>query len=572
MKRPGRRASVSRARGAIKKRDAAPARTATRWSALAVLFGILVAGVAYDRVETAPLVPLVPETPEPVTPALSADPAISTVWFCPVGSGSPEGIGLHMLALANIGESDAVATVNLLNGSGPGPSVRIDLPARSTEQLDVAELDTSNLVGAVVEIVGGQGVVGHTVATNRGVVEAPCGTATSDSWYFADGTTTRDSSQFLVLLNPFSQDVVFDVEFQTTERTRVPDELQAAVVRGRSVRLINVGDYVSREAHVATSITTVQGRLAVERLQFFDGQLGPAGVALSSAAIEPRSFWAFPAGRLHEGGDQRVTLFNPGDTVAEFDLEFVLSDPAERASYGLVPVEVTVTGGRLAVIDLVEELDRAGYPLPADVGITLRSTNGVGVVAERWQVTPKVDTSLIGAGGTNAAIGFGRSVILPRFQDGEDVESPENAIPDPTLEQPEDPATALLGPTATTGVGVSHGVSVASDRWVVPWVTIGENGESTLVVTADEPALVEVQLMVAGQLLAPSRTSVVAEGRSQITLDGPVANATVIVTADSRVAVEVQVVAEGRLGVVPGVPLLDHPSVAPLETVNGGDG
>ena len=409
--------------------------------------------------------------------------ALSTVWFCPVGSGSPEGIGLHTLALANIGETDAVATVNMLNGSGPGPSVRIDLPPRSTEEVEVAELDTSNLVGAVVEIVGGKGVVGHSVATNRGVAQAPCGTATSDSWYFADGTTTRDSSQFLVLLNPFSQDVVFDIEFQTAERTRIPDELQAAVVRGRSVRLINVGDYVSREAHVATSITTVQGRLAVERLQFFDGQLGPEGIALSSATIEPRQFWSLPAGRVHEGGDQRVTLFNPGDATAEFDLEFVLSDPAERASYGLVPVEVTVTGGRLAVIDLVEELVRAGYPLPADVGITLRSTNGVGVVAERWQVTPKVDTSLIGAGGTNASIGFGRSVVLPRFQDGEDVESPENAIPDPTPEPPEDPVAELVGATATTGVAISHGVG-AESGWVVPWVTVGENGEANLVVSA----------------------------------------------------------------------------------------
>ena len=95
------------------------------------------------------------------------------------------------------------------------------------------------------------------------------------------------------------------------------------------------------------------------------------------------------------------------------------------------------------------------------------------------------------------------------------------------------------------------------------------------------PALVEVQLMVAGQLLPASRTSVVAEGLSQIVLAGPVPNATVIVTADSPVAVEVQVVSEGRLAVVPGVPMLDNPVLDdpvlgnpvpdPVETQSGDD-
>ncbi|MEZ5378161.1 MAG: DUF5719 family protein [Acidimicrobiales bacterium] len=535
----------------------------TRWTAVIVLIGLLVAGVAYDRVDIAPVPEPEVSLPEPVSPAIDASGSLSTVWFCPVGSGSAEGIGLHTLALTNAGDTDAVATINLLNGSGPGPSARIDLPPRSTETFEVAELDQSNLVGAVVEIVGGEGVVGHNVATNRGITQAPCGTETSDSWYFADGTTTRDSSQFIVLLNPFSQDVVFDVEFQTATRTRVPDDLQAAVVPGRSVRLINVGDYVSREANVATKITSVQGRFAVERLQFFDGQLGPSGVALTSAAIAPRLEWYLPAGRVHDGGDQRVTIYNPGESTAEIDLEFDLADPADRSSYGLVPVEITIAGGRIAVIDLVEELSRAGYPLPAELGVTLRSTNDVGIVAERWQVTPKIDTSLIGAGGTNASIGFGRAPR--RFQDGEDVESQDNAIPDPSLE-PE--VVPLIQATATAGVGISHGSSVLSDRWVVPWMTIGEGEQSVLVVTAPAGALVEVQLMVAGELLPPVRSAVPAEGRAQIPLAGPVADAAVVVTSDAPVAVEVQVVTpEGRLAVIPGVP-----SVTPIGPAAQGTG
>ncbi len=537
----------------------------SRWTAVVLLIGVLLAGVVYDRVDIAPGPELAAAVDARITPSIAADPALSTVWYCPVGSGSPEGVGTNVLTMSNLADEPAVANVNLLNGEGAGPTLRLDLAPRSTEVLDVSALDPSVLVGAVVEVVGGQGVVGHTVVTPQGVAQSPCGTETSDRWYFADGVTTRDARNYLVLLNPFSQDVVFDVAFQTATRTRLPEELQAAVVPGRSVRLIDVSQYVSREPHVATTITTVQGRLAVERIQFFDGQLGPTGVSLTSAVDRPQLEWFLPAGRVHPGGDHRLTLFNPNDAVAEIDIELQLTDPTARATYGLVPIEVTVSPGRLAIIDLVAELERTGVPVPAEVGVAVRSTNDVGVVVERWQVTPRIDTTLIGAGGDEAGAtagsGEGTSVVIsplrlpsafPR-QDGADVESPENEVVDPALEVPE----VLLQPTAIAGVAVSHGASVLSTDWFVPTVTIGAADETAVVVWSPEGGLVSVQLMVAGELLPPIRAMVPADGRVQIVVTGPVAEAPMLVTSESPVSAEVQVVTpEGRLAVVPGVPVV----------------
>ncbi len=534
----------------------------SRWSAVILLVGLLVGGVVFDRLDHAPEPEAPPAEPSRITPSLSSDPTLSTVWYCPTGSGAIDGIGAHVLALTNLGDTTAVANIDLMNDAGAGPSLRLEIPPRSTETLDVSDLDMSAFVGAVVEIVGGKGAVAHSVDTPRGLVEAPCGTETSDSWYFADGVTTRDATEYLVLLNPASQDVVFDVEFQTGSRTRRPKDLEAAVVPGRSVRVIDVGQYISREPNVATVITTVQGRLAVERLQFFDGQLGPLGVSLVAAVDEPQLQWFLPAGRIHDGGDQRLTLFNPGTATAELDVSFDLLEPADRASFGLVPIEVTVAPGRIAVVDLVEELGRTGLPLPAEVGVTVVSTNGVPVVVERWQVTPKVDTSLIGAGGTNASIAGARSPLFPGLvdrpgQDGDDVESPENAVPDPatTPEVPTD-AAALVQPTATTGVASSTGVSVRSTEWVVPWVTIGAADETVVVVSGAEGSLVTVSLVIAGERLPPVRAVLPAEGRIQIPVTGPVTSGALVITAEQPIAAEVQFVGPGRLGVVPAVPMI----------------
>jgi hypothetical protein len=480
------------------------------------------------------------------TGARGRRPGLSDVWYCPVGSGTADGIGLHTLAISNLSTEPAIANVDLVDDQGAGPGLRIDLEPLSSELLDLSTLDTAAAVGAIVEIVGGQGAVGHQVATAQGTVDAPCGTETSDHWYFADGVTTRDARNLIVLLNPFSQDVVFNVEFQTVDRTRKPDPLQAAVVPGRSVRVIDVGEYVSREPHVATSITTVQGRLAVERLQVFDGQLGPIGASLTAAIDGPQLQWYLPAGRVNDGGDQRLTLYNPSDTIAEVDVSFDLANPDDRAAFGLVPIEVTVAPGRLALVDLVAEAVRTGLPFPAEFGITVQSTNGVGVVVERWQVTPKIDTSLIGAGGTEAS-----STAADANPADQTELAPADGL-DAAV-----PAPDVVGATATSGVGVSAGSSVLADRWFVPWSPIGQGSETIVTVDSPQGGIVSIQLMVAGELLPPIRASIPAQGRVQIPIAGPVAQAPMLVSADSPIAAEVQFVSpEGRLQVVTGIPVV----------------
>ncbi|MFT7598005.1 MAG: hypothetical protein ACI8TP_000925, partial [Acidimicrobiales bacterium] len=123
------------------------------------------------------------------------------------------------------------------------------------------------------------------------------------------------------------------------------------------------------------------------------------------------------------------------------------------------------------------------------------------------------------------------------------------------------PVPAAAQPTATIGVASSRGVEVSSTRWIVPWVELGGEDGTVLVVSGPEGTLVETRLVVAGELQPPFRASIPASGIAHIVLPAEasgVAAAPIVITADQPVVAEVQVVIAGlRLTVVPAVPVIE---------------
>ncbi len=519
----------------------------TRWSTILLILGVLVAGVAYDRVDTAPI----PAEPDPagrqLTPELINPPRLTSTWYCPVGSTSAGGYANHRVMVSNIGEESALVTVDALTSVGAGPGLRFNLEPLQTEVVDLATLVDDPAVGAVVEIVGGEGVVGHQVVAETGLAEGPCSSSAASRWYLGSGSTTRDAHEYIALLNPSLDDVVFDAEFQIDGRTRIPGDLERGVVPARSVRVIDLGEFVAREEEISATITVVQGQLVVERLQTLDGTLGPRGAALQLGVADAAPSWAFPAGRIVAGSDNTIVVNNPTDEQAELD---VFLDPlveSDRQTFGLVAVPLTVNPGRTARIDLVELAEQILLPLPYELGVRVESVNGVPVVAERWQMAPAIDRSLIGAGGGNAR-------RVPQ-QDGDETE-----IPEEELEPEPEPAT-FDQPTATAGLATSRGVDQASTRWVVPWVTMASDGGTVIVVTGagggedGADARVEARVMVGGALQPPVRAIVGPEGRAILVVTAPVEGAPVVITSDQPIYAEAQVVSPGtRLDVVPAVP------------------
>jgi hypothetical protein len=204
---------------------------------------------------------------------------------------------------------------------------------------------------------------------------APCASSASDRWYLANGSTARDASQVLVLFNPFPGDAVVDIAFATDQGRDQPEALQGLPVPTGSTTRIVVGEFVRRRDVTATTVTTRTGRLVVDRLQGFDSSEGRSGLSLALAAPAPAEVWTFPAGRHEEGLVERWHVYNPSDSDAVVTVE-VVTDSGEIP----IPVERTVSARSQLVIDATE-----AAVVPAEVGhsSTVRSINGVAVVAER---------------------------------------------------------------------------------------------------------------------------------------------------------------------------------------------
>jgi hypothetical protein len=98
-------------------------------------------------------------------------------------------------------------------------------------------------------------------------------------------------------------------------------------------------------------------------------------VALGQTA--PGHDWLFSHGRVGDGVDERIVLYNPGDTAADVEVSVEAVDSAERQPE---PFGVVVRPGRYEVLDYGDE---ARVEPGVTHGTAVRSRNGVPVVAER---------------------------------------------------------------------------------------------------------------------------------------------------------------------------------------------
>ncbi|MEM7339896.1 MAG: DUF5719 family protein [Actinomycetota bacterium] len=546
----------------------------TRLPVLFVVIGVLIAGVLYDRVDEQRPEVVAVETEAIVTPSVSDPSRLDGAWFCPVGSSSPNGFADQRVHVSNLADEAAVANVAVLTGEGRGPNIRVDIPPLSTQSVDLSSFSQADVAGAVVEIIGGTGVVGHTVQTEVGAAEGACSTHVSNTWFFAGGRTTRDSTQYLALMNPFPEDVVFNVEFyRAAGRPRRPAELQGGVIPASSVRIIDVGEFVAREENVATAISTVRGRLVAERLQIMDGVLGPEGAALQLGVVDAAPSWMLASGRVHAGGDDRVVIFNPSlENTASVDVQLWPTNPTDRSLYGLAPIPRELLPGRFEVVDLRAEADRFRLFLPYEIGVSVTSTNNVPVVAERWHLATEIDTNLIGAGGdqVESTLDIDESSADATADDTGEVPADEELSPEELAAEDVAPgeldvpgilggqASELPQPTASSGIATTRGTEVLSDRWILPWVPLPSETSSVVVVSSPNDATAEIFVLSNGELAGPFREAVPAGGRAVSVINVPAAAGPILVVADQPVSVEAQVVApDGSLSVIPGIPTVD---------------
>lgn len=268
-------------------------------------------------------------------------------WYCAEGTSAPGGRADETLYLTNVDARVARARVTVMAGAQGTKTVPVEVAARTTAPLRVADVLPAAEPGVLVESTGGRLVVDHGLAGNGDVAIGPCASAPSPRWTFAAGNTSRGSQQWLALFNASSDDAIVDVTFMTDTGPFAPDDLQGVVVPSRTRVSVAVHQAAPRRGLIATEVRARRGRVVAEQSLLLDGSDGRKGLAVSLGAPGFATRWVVPAALAGGGRSQQVIVANPGSNPVDATVLVHLDAAAEVA-----PQQVTVDPGSAVNVDL----------------------------------------------------------------------------------------------------------------------------------------------------------------------------------------------------------------------------
>lgn len=373
-------------------------------------------------------------------PALAAADAVTSSWYCPGVPAPADGSESGTVTVVNTGATTVEATLTALPSDpaveaaqaplslAPGASVRVRL----------AELTPAPYAGAVVEVFGTGVAVEQTTIRVNGSDTTPCTGEASGRWYLASGSTTLDDQLVYTLLNPFPDDAVVDVVLSTEQGS---DRIDAFVVPGRSLRVIQVDEVVRRRAQVAGALVARTGRIVVGRIQKLnpdppvpdspEAPDGRGGVSSPLGAPALDTAFAFASVEKGDGVTTRLVVANPGEREAVVLVELWPEAGVDPTVGGPEPLELTVPPRASVALSLAEE----ELVPPGRYSASVRSSNGVPFAVERvvdlappgglpaHSVTPgvpRLDTRwVLPAGMVTAAVGEQVLVANPSTEDVE---------------------------------------------------------------------------------------------------------------------------------------------------------
>ena len=376
--------------------------TPRRAPILVAVIVLLLGAALADRIVSPPGRAVALQT-GPVMPSPAPAGALSSTWYCAAGSAQADSPLAESVSIANPGSRPLTATIVVLTTDpklAPPPK-SIDLPPLSVRVVDLAaDTPATGAAGVVVQLDGGEAVVGHSIGKPAKTTDA-CSTGASDAWYFADGSTAKDATLQLALFNPFPEDAIADLSFVTDQGKAVPADFQGLVVAARTVRMVDVGQHVRRRDTVASTVTARSGRLVVDQV-LTRTAAGFAGTSLTRGATAVGSTWYLPNGVASATVTDTLVAYNPSVKEAQLDVTLSLDKGSAE------PFELTVPAVGTVRLDLNHE---ARIPKDTPFSMTVTTTNGVPVVVQRIFVAAPPNRS--GRSDTIAAARTSRRWALP---------------------------------------------------------------------------------------------------------------------------------------------------------------
>ncbi len=312
--------------------------------ALTTVAAVLVAGVALVSVTE-------PEAGTATATAVAHQPVVGTLVVCPelVKSGSDV---VTRLTTGTATEGRLlVRAATLTPAGGLGPMVldrggRVGLlNLRSDNALAVAVSASGEQAGALETEQLSRGADGP----QRGFANVRCEPTAQDTW-FVGGSTTQNAETQLVLVNPYDQPALVNLEIYARSGPVDAPSARGILVGRRSRLVLRLADLAPEEPALAVRVETVEGRIAPALRDARANGETPLGVDWVPRAGRPAEQLTLAS--LPDGiGRRLLYLFVPGEDDAVVRIQTTYAD-GQFVPDGLE--EVHVPARRVVGVDLTK--------------------------------------------------------------------------------------------------------------------------------------------------------------------------------------------------------------------------
>jgi hypothetical protein len=265
----------------------------------------------------------------------AAQPA--TKWYFAEGT-TREGFETW-LCLANPGESKAHAAVRAMSKGGHVWDINIFIPASSRRSLYINEilgpdLDVALCVDSDQAIFAERSVYFRYRDVWAGG-HCACGMyQPAREWYFAEGTTREGFETWLCLANPGDDRARAEIRALSDNGEALAHTVYLPAFSRKSI-LMN--ELVGPDRDIALCVTADIPILA-ERPMYFRYKGRWSGGHCCTGVAQAAADWYFAEGTTREGFETWLCLANPGDIVAEVEVDYLLAGGrTEHRSYRLSP-------------------------------------------------------------------------------------------------------------------------------------------------------------------------------------------------------------------------------------------
>ena len=212
-------------------------------------------------------------------------------------------------------------------------------------------------------------------------------------WYFAEGTTRTGFSEWLCVQNPGGKDTQSVVTFMLENGEKIERRYS---LKAKSRTTVNVNSEVPSGRDVSI-VLRAETPVVAERPMYFRYRGVWTGGHNVIGATSPADSWYFAEGTCRPGFESFLCLANPYEKDASLNITYMLGDGSEKEK------EISVKKHSRTTIKVNDFLG-TGDDSAHDFSCHVKSTNGVGIVAERpmyFSYLPDVKWTLVAVGDVN---------------------------------------------------------------------------------------------------------------------------------------------------------------------------